>query len=125
MTGKYNAVSLYPAPQGAGCPVTRTYAVRPYRIYHAIEPKALQPYDLGTMREVSSFRRAAAFFCLAVVLLAALTPSATSLPVAILVTLSFLIAIAIFVFLPHVEEQNHPQQTLALPDFSPRPPPAR
>jgi len=77
------------------------------------------------MREVPSFRREAAFFCLAVVLLAALTPSAASLPVAILVTVSFLIAIAIFVPLPHVEEQNHPQQTIALPAFSPRPPPAR
>jgi hypothetical protein len=42
------------------------------------------------MREGSSFRRAAAFFCLAVVLLAALIPSAASLPLVILVTLSFL-----------------------------------
>jgi hypothetical protein len=77
------------------------------------------------MRKVFSFRRAAAFFCVAVVLLAALAPSAASLPLAILVTLSFVIAIEIFVLLPHVEEQNHPQQTLALPAFSPRPPPAR
>jgi hypothetical protein len=76
------------------------------------------------MVAVSSFRRAVAFFCLAVVLLAALTPSAASLPLAILVTLSFLITIAIFVLLPHVEEQNHQQRTLALPAFSPRPPPA-
>jgi hypothetical protein len=77
------------------------------------------------MREGSSFRRAAAFFCLAVVLLAALIPSAASLPLVILVTLPFLIAIAIFVLLPRVEERNRPEQTLALPAFSPRPPPAR
>jgi hypothetical protein len=45
----------------------------------------------------SSRRRAAAFFCLAIVLLETLIPSSTSLPLAILVTLS----------LPQVEEQNY------------------
>ena len=65
----------------------------------------------------SSFRRIAALFCMAVVLLAALIPSATILPLAILVTLCFLIAIAIFILPPHVEEQSHPQQVLALPSF--------
>jgi hypothetical protein len=74
---------------------------------------------------VFSFRRIAALLCLAVVLLAALTPSATFLPIAILVTLWFFIAIVIFILLPHVEEQSHPQQVLALASFWPRPPPAR
>jgi hypothetical protein len=73
---------------------------------------------------VSSFRRMAAFFCLAVVLLAALTLSADGPPLAILVILWFVSATAIFVLLPHVEEQQHPLQALALPAFSPRPPPA-
>src|SRR6266850_6508823 len=51
--------------------------------------------------------------------------SAAILPLAILATLCFLIAIAIFILPPHVEEQSHPQQVLALPSFLPRPPPAR
>jgi len=77
------------------------------------------------MRELFSFRRVAALFCLALVLLAALTPSATSLPLVILVTLCLFIAVAIFVLLSDVEEQGHPQQALALAPFLPRPPPAR
>jgi hypothetical protein len=77
------------------------------------------------MKAVSQVRRVVVFFCLAVVLLAALTPGVAALALAILVTLSFFVAIALFVLLPHVEERNHPRQALALPAFSPRPPPAR
>jgi hypothetical protein len=74
---------------------------------------------------MSQVRRVAVFFCLAVVLLAALTPGAAALPIAILITLSFLIAIAISVLLPVVDEQRTTQQSLVIPAFSPRPPPAR
>ena len=77
------------------------------------------------MRELSSFRRLVAFFCLAVLLLAALTPSTAILPLAVLVILRFLIAIAVLVLLPLVDEQSLPQQALKVPAFSPRPPPAR
>jgi len=74
---------------------------------------------------MSQVRRVAVFFCLAVVLLAALTPGAAALPPAILITLWFLIAIAISVLLPLVDEQRTTQQFLVIPAFSPRPPPAR
>ena len=70
-------------------------------------------------------RRVVVFICLAMVLFAALTPGAASLPLAILVALWFLIEIAVSILLPHVEEQSHAQQALALPAFSPRPPPVR
>jgi hypothetical protein len=59
------------------------------------------------------------------VLLAALTPGAGGLPLAILITLWFLIAIAISVLLPLVDERRTTQQSLVIPAFSPRPPPAR
>jgi hypothetical protein len=77
------------------------------------------------MTATPHIRRVAVFFCLAILLLAALTPGATSLPVAILVAQWFFIAIAVSVLLPYVDKQNHTQQALALPAFSPRPPPAR
>jgi hypothetical protein len=77
------------------------------------------------MRELSSLRRATVFFCLTLMLLAALTPTAVSMPLAVLVIHWFLIAITIFVLLVLVEEQNYTQQALTLPTFSPRPPPAR
>ncbi len=77
------------------------------------------------MSATTHLRRIAALFCLAVVLLAALAPGSVSLPPAILVVLSFLIAIAVSVLLPSFEEPIHTQQTPALTAFSPRPPPAR
>jgi hypothetical protein len=77
------------------------------------------------MTATPHIRRVAVFFFLAVVLLAALTPGATNLPLVILVAQWFFIAIAVSVLLPHVDEQSHSQQILALPAFSPRPPPSR
>jgi len=77
------------------------------------------------MNATSHVRRVFVFLCLAALLLAALTPGAAGLPLAILVTLWLLIAVVIAVPLPHVDEQDHTQQTLALSAFSPRPPPAR
>jgi len=74
---------------------------------------------------MSQVRRVAVFFCLAVVLLAALTPGAAALPLAILITLCFLISIAINVLLPIVDEHRTTRQILVIPAFSPRPPPAR
>src|SRR5436190_24276990 len=78
-----------------------------------------------SMRAASPIRRAAVFFCVVLVLLAALIPSGSSLPLAVLVTLCFFVPVATFVFLPHVDEQNQPQQAFKLPAFSPRPPPAQ
>lgn len=77
-----------------------------------------------SMQAASPIRRAAVFFCVVLVLLAALAPSGSSLPLAVLVTLCFFVPVATFVFLPHVDEQNQPQQAFKLPAFSPRPPPA-
>jgi hypothetical protein len=70
-------------------------------------------------------RRFVAFFCLVMVLLAALAPGSISLPPAILVVLSLLVAIGASVLLPRFEERIQPRQAIALPAFSPRPPPAR
>ena len=77
------------------------------------------------MQAASPIRRAAAFLCAVLVLLAVLAPSGTIQAVAILVTLCFLIAIATFAFLLHADEQMQPLQALELPLFSPRPPPER
>jgi len=65
------------------------------------------------------------FFLLATLLLAAFTPGAAGLPLVILVvTLWFFIAIALSILLYCVGEQHRTQQALAVPAFSPRPPPA-
>jgi hypothetical protein len=77
------------------------------------------------MSAMSQVRRVAVFFCLAFVLLAALTPGPAVLPFAILIPLWFSIAIAISVLLPLVDEHRTTQQSLVIPAFSPRPPPAR
>jgi hypothetical protein len=81
-------------------------------------------YDQDTMSKSFSSRRVAAFICLAVVFLIALTCSADGPPVPVLFFLAFFSLIAVPVFLlPYVEKQIHPQQVLAAPTFSPRPPP--
>lgn len=82
-------------------------------------------YALQGMRSASPMRRFVVFFCVVLVLLAALIPSGTALPAAILVPLCFFVAIATFAFLHTGDEQNHPQPVLELPAFSPRPPPAQ
>jgi hypothetical protein len=78
----------------------------------------------AAMHKPSPIRRAVVS-CLVLVLLVALTPSGTNLPAAIFVTLFSFVPVATFVFPAHIDEQNHPQQTLELPTFSPRPPPAQ
>jgi fatty acid desaturase len=75
------------------------------------------------MNATSYVRRIAVFFCLAMVLLAALTPGAAGFLPAILVPMWFFIAIVLSFLLSYVDEQHHTQQALALPAFSPRPPP--
>ena len=77
------------------------------------------------MSATSQVRRFIALICLVMVLLAALAPGSVSLPPAILVALSFLVAIAVSILLPYVGEQISTQRPLALPAFSPRPPPTR
>src|SRR5437762_3066549 len=51
-------------------------------------------YHLMSMRAASPIRRAAVFFCVVLVLLAALIPSGSSLPLAVLVTLCFFVPVA-------------------------------
>jgi hypothetical protein len=61
--------------------------------------------------------------CLAALLLAVLTPVAATLPLAILLTVCFVIAISLSVPLRRVDEHILAPPALALPAFSPRPPP--
>jgi hypothetical protein len=77
------------------------------------------------MSATSYVRRLAVFVCLAAMLIAVVTLGAVHLPLAVLVTLCFIVAISVCVLLPIVEEHSHTQQALALPAFSPRPPPVR
>jgi Flp pilus assembly protein TadB len=76
------------------------------------------------MRQFCSFRRAAALFCLAVVLVAAFTVSIGGPPLIVPSILLFCIAIPVFVFRARYEAQDDRRQIVALPVFSPRPPPA-
>ena len=69
-------------------------------------------------------RRIVVYLLLAAVLLAVTTPLAVGLLHAILGISCFFIAISISIPLSHVDEQGHTQQVLAIPAFSPRPPPA-
>jgi fatty acid desaturase len=77
------------------------------------------------MSETSQVRRVAALICLAFVLIAALTPNGTGLPLVVLVAHWFFVVLALIVFLPHVDKQTHTLQVLARASFSPRPPPVR
>jgi hypothetical protein len=54
-----------------------------------------------------------------------MTSGAAGLPLAILISLWGLLAIVLSVPLPQIDEQSHTQQALALPAFSPRPPPTQ
>jgi uncharacterized RDD family membrane protein YckC len=76
------------------------------------------------MNGMSHVRRFAVLACLVVALLAAFTPGTPGLPLGVLAPLWFFIAIVLSFLLPIVDEQNRAQQVLALPSFSPRPPPA-
>jgi hypothetical protein len=76
------------------------------------------------MRLAPPMQRLAAFLCLLLVLLAALTPGVASHTFAILVVLWFLIPVAIIVQRCDVPNDICPQQVPALPAFSARPPPA-
>lgn len=66
------------------------------------------------------------FMCLAVLLLAAFTPSVAGLPLVLLVvTACLFVGVDLIVLLPFADEDRHAEQPLALAAFSPRPPPAR
>ena len=77
------------------------------------------------MSETPHVRRLVVFLCLAALLLAAMTSGAAGLPLAILISLWGFTAIVLSVPLPQIDEQSHTQQALALPAFSPRPPPTQ
>ena len=76
------------------------------------------------MSKTPHVRRIVIYLLLAAVLLAVMTPHAIDLLHAILGIVLFFIAISISIPLPNVVEQRHSQQALAIPPFSPRPPPA-
>jgi hypothetical protein len=77
------------------------------------------------MNVTPQLRRLAAFVCLALLLVAAIIPGAFGLPPAFVFTLCFVVSISVCFVLPFVEEHTHTSRTLALPAFSPRPPPVR
>jgi hypothetical protein len=77
------------------------------------------------MRRACVVQRLAVWLCLCLVLLAAVTPTAASLPLAILFIFWFFVAKVLIALLPHVDDQSDLLYALALPAFSPRPPPAR
>jgi hypothetical protein len=76
------------------------------------------------MSETPHVRRIVVCLLLAAVLLTVMTPHAINLLHAILGIVLFFIAISISIPLSDVDEQGHTQQVLAIPAFSPRPPPA-
>jgi uncharacterized protein (DUF58 family) len=75
----------------------------------------------------SSFhvRRSTAIFLLAIVLLSALTCSAVGIGLVALIPFLFFVAAVISLFVPFTEELRLELQLLAVPAFSPRPPPVR
>ncbi len=77
------------------------------------------------MSAMSQFRRVAAFVCLAALLFAAVMPGAAGLSLTVLATLWFIIEIVAIVPLPRIDGLSFTQWALALPGFSPRPPPVR
>jgi hypothetical protein len=76
------------------------------------------------MSKTPHVRRIVVCLLLAALLLAVMTPHAINLLHAILGIVLFFIAISISIPLPNVDEHGHTQQVLAIPAFSPRPPPA-
>ena len=76
------------------------------------------------MSKTSHVRQVVVCLLLAAVLLAAMTPHAIDLLRAILGVVLFFIAISVSIPLSKVDEQGHAQPVLAVPAFSPRPPPA-
>jgi hypothetical protein len=75
----------------------------------------------------SSFhvRRSTAIFLLAIVLLSALTCSAAGIGLVVLIPFLFFVATVIPLFVPFTDELRLEIQLLAVPAFSPRPPPVR
>lgn len=76
------------------------------------------------MRRASVVRCLAVWLCLLLLLLATVTPNAATLPLALLIIFWFFVVKVIFALLPHLDDQSCPLHALALPAFSPRPPPA-
>ena len=70
-------------------------------------------------------RRSTAIFLLAIVLLSALTCSAVGIGLVALIPFLFFVAAVTPLFVPLTEELRLEIQLLAVPAFSPRPPPVR
>lgn len=81
-------------------------------------------YNCSSMSKTTHVRRVVVCLLLAAVLLAAMSPHAIDLLHAILGIVLFFIVISISIPLSEVDEQGHAQPFLAVPAFSPRPPPA-
>ncbi|HKF53730.1 MAG TPA: hypothetical protein VKB26_15545 [Candidatus Acidoferrales bacterium] len=77
------------------------------------------------MSDRGKARRVVVFLCVAAVILAALAPGSSGLPLAFLVvTICFFGTISLNIPVPCVDEESSSQQILALATFCPRPPPA-
>ena len=82
-------------------------------------------YHLGSMRFAPPIQRLAAFLCLVLLLLAALTPSVASYTLAILVVLWSILPLSLFVQLADIPDDDPSHQSLAIAVLSPRAPPNR
>ena len=89
-----------------------------------VSDKAHQVYDWPGMSKTPHVRRIVVYLLVAAVLLAVVAPRAVGLLYAVIGILCFFIPISISIPLHQVDERGHTQQVLALPSFSPRPPPA-
>jgi hypothetical protein len=87
-----------------------------------VDGAALLSYPTG-MPKVTGGLRIAAWFCLLLVLLAAVTPTAAYLALGILTVFWFFVGQVSFAFIPDAVNPINSLPSLALPTFSPRPPP--
>jgi len=76
------------------------------------------------MRLATPIQRLAAFLCLILVLLAALTPNVHSHTFAILVVLWSILPLSLFVQRADIPDDNHPHLAPAIAVLSPRAPPS-
>lgn len=75
------------------------------------------------MRKVAASWRVAVWFCLLLVLLAAVTPNAANFSLIIFTIFWFFVVQVLVALLPSVSDQVDLLYVPALPAFSPRPPP--
>lgn len=82
-------------------------------------------YDLDSMSKMSAILRLAALLCVILLVLAAVSPRAISSTFGIVVLLWAILPLTVFAWLVFLDEKTSVRQPLAIPTFSPRPPPSR